>query len=53
MALHKGGRIHGRIFCRGKFCRVSKFRDNSVAENNPTFAYTIIIFLDGIGLLLS
>ena len=25
---------------------MANFRDNSVAENNLTFAYTIIIFID-------
>src|SRR6218665_2885291 len=34
----------GKIFCGEKFRRRSKFRDNYVAENNPTFAYTIITF---------
>jgi len=33
-------------FLGGKFRRISKFCDNSVAENNPTFAYIIIIFID-------
>jgi len=29
-----------------RFCRRSKFCDNSVAENNPTYACNIIIFID-------
>src|SRR6218665_1061682 len=33
-------------FYGGKFRRISKFCDNSVVENNPAFAYTIIIFID-------
>jgi len=31
---------------KAKYCRRSNFRDNSVAVNNPTFAYNIIIFID-------
>src|SRR6218665_2667670 len=34
------------MFCGGIFHCKSRYRDNSVAENNPTFAYTIIIFIE-------
>jgi len=38
--------LHWLNFCGGKYRRRSKFHDNSVVVNKPTFAYNIIIFID-------